>query len=225
MLRDTRTSLWLPFAHARHGSIAPRRARTGYGSMTPLSPHVSPGFSTAGSIVAPESCLQRTRGIVKLDPAFVLYWHLGNKFTGIRSASALSVYCSHLLELTITTMYKLLEILRLSNYFASQCRFPCNRSIFDNAMVRIHIIVAAINKIYNVIGTKCIPYDDAWSPFYCLGLISIPAWISNYIHRKMWNEITYPFLKFNGAIVEVHEWISNFTPEFTGHVITCPCWD
>ena len=28
MLRDTRTALWLPFAHAHHGSIAPRRART-----------------------------------------------------------------------------------------------------------------------------------------------------------------------------------------------------
>ena len=28
VLRDTRTDLWLPFAHARHGSIAPRRART-----------------------------------------------------------------------------------------------------------------------------------------------------------------------------------------------------
>ena len=27
-LRDTRTSFWLPFAHARHGSIAPGRART-----------------------------------------------------------------------------------------------------------------------------------------------------------------------------------------------------
>ena len=28
MLRDTRTAFWLPFAHARHGSIARRRART-----------------------------------------------------------------------------------------------------------------------------------------------------------------------------------------------------
>ena len=51
------------------------------------SPHVSPGFSTAGSIVASESCLQRTRCTVKLDPAFVLYWHLVNKFTGIWSTS------------------------------------------------------------------------------------------------------------------------------------------
>ena len=34
-------------------------------------------------------------------------------------------------------------------------------------------------------------------------LTLIPAWISNYIHYKVWDEITYPFLNFNGATVEV----------------------
>ena len=29
------------------------------------------------------------------------------------------------------------------------------------------------------------------------------AWISNYIHYKVWDEITYPFLNFNGCTVEV----------------------
>ena len=29
------------------------------------------------------------------------------------------------------------------------------------------------------------------------------TWISNYIHYKVWDEITYPFLNFNGATVEV----------------------
>ena len=29
---------------------------------------------------------------------------------------------------------------------------------------------------------------------------------------KVWDEITYPFLNFNGATVEVKEWISNFIP-------------
>ena len=29
------------------------------------------------------------------------------------------------------------------------------------------------------------------------------AWISNHIHYKVWDEITYPFLNFNGATVEV----------------------
>ena len=40
-------------------------------------------------------------------------------------------------------------------------------------------------------------------PFYSHGLTLIPAWISNYIHYKVWNEITYPFLNFNSATVEV----------------------
>ena len=41
------------------------------------------------------------------------------------------------------------------------------------------------------------------SPFYEHGLTLIPAWISNYIHYKVWDEITYPFLNFNGCTVEV----------------------
>ena len=39
--------------------------------------------------------------------------------------------------------------------------------------------------------------------FYLHGLSLIPAWISNYIHYKVWDEITYPFLNFNGCTVEV----------------------
>ena len=34
-------------------------------------------------------------------------------------------------------------------------------------------------------------------------LTLIPAWISNYVPRKVWDEITYPFLNFNGCTVEV----------------------
>ena len=50
-------------------------------------------------------------------------------------------------------------------------------------------------------------------------------WIIKHIHYKIWNEITYPFTYFNGATVEVCEWISNSIPHFTVHVITYPCWD
>ena len=41
----------------------------------------------------------------------------------------------------------------------------------------------------------------------------------------MWDEITYPFPNFNGATVEVWEWISIFIPHEIGHVITYPSWD
>ena len=34
-----------------------------------------------------------------------------------------------------------------------------------------------------------------------------------------------PIPNFNGATVEVWEWISNFIPHFIGHVITRQFWD
>ena len=40
-------------------------------------------------------------------------------------------------------------------------------------------------------------------PYYKHGLTLIPAWICNHIHYKVWDEITYPFLNFNGVTVEV----------------------
>ena len=36
-----------------------------------------------------------------------------------------------------------------------------------------------------------------------LSLTLIPTLISNYIHYKVWDDITYPFINFNGATVEV----------------------
>ena len=41
----------------------------------------------------------------------------------------------------------------------------------------------------------------------------------------MWDEITFHFPNFNGATIEVWEWISNFIPPFTGYVITYFCWE
>ena len=37
---------------------------------------------------------------------------------------------------------------------------------------------------------------------------------------NVWDEITYPFLNFNGGTVEVYEWISNFIPHIIMDVIT-----
>ena len=44
---------------------------------------------------------------------------------------------------------------------------------------------------------------DIFGRFYKHGWTLIVAWISNYIHYKVWDEIIYPFLNFNGATVEV----------------------
>ena len=42
---------------------------------------------------------------------------------------------------------------------------------------------------------------------------------------NVWDEITYPFLNFNGATVEVEEWIRNSIPHIVKDVITYPCCD
>ena len=62
------------------------------------------------------------------------------------------------------------------------------------------------------------------SSYQCSSTL-IPAWIYDHKNYEMWIEFTYPFPNFNGCPVEVCEWISNFTPRFTGYVITYPCWD
>ena len=52
--------------------------------------------------------------------------------------------------------------------------------------------------------------------------LCLPTRISNYIHYKVWDEITYRFTTVNGAAVEVWKWINNFIPHLTGHVLSYP---
>ena len=49
----------------------------------------------------------------------------------------------------------------------------------------------------------------AWTNFF-------RAWVSNYTHDIMCNEMIYPLSNVNGAAVEVWDWIGNFIPNFTG---------
>ena len=44
--------------------------------------------------------------------------------------------------------------------------------------------------------------------------------ISNHIHYRVWDPITYSFPDF-----KVWEWINNFISHVTGHVSTYPWWD
>ena len=66
---------------------------------------------------------------------------------------------------------------------------------------------------------------DIRVPFYIHGLTLIPAWISNPMPSKVWDEISYPFPKLQ----RLHRWslgiINNVIPHFIMDVITYPCWD
>ena len=77
-------------------------------------------------------------------------------------------------------------------------------------------LVPVLHMIHNCIGrckvtmhkriaTKQLRghFNLTWDPFYWHGLTLIPAWISNYMPRKVWDEIIYLLLNFNGATVEV----------------------
>ena len=71
-------------------------------------------------------------------------------------------------------------------------------------------------------------HDNSWisvAPviFHLHGFTIIPAWISNHMPIKVWDEITYPFPNFNGCTIKICEW--NFFPHFIMDVIFYPCWD
>ena len=65
----------------------------------------------------------------------------------------------------------------------------------------------------NAVMTLSTPAD----PFDQNGLTLIPAWISDHMPRKGWEEIAYPLSNFNP--VEVWELINKLTPHFTGLMI------
>ena len=74
-----------------------------------------------------------------------------------------------------------------------------------------------------ILASACLRYMQVYQYpliYATYGLTSIPSWVSNYIDYNVWDEITYQFLNFNGATVEVWEEISNFIPHFNWYVIT-----
>ena len=54
---------------------------------------------------------------------------------------------------------------------------------------------------------------------YYHGLTFIQAWINDYIHCEVCEDITCPSANINGTTVEMWEWIINIIPHFTGYVI------
>ena len=76
----------------------------------------------------------------------------------------------------------------------------------DDELIIVTCSLALVNYDSNLSSYLMTAIHSSWSfsgPFYWHGLTLIPAWITNCIHDKVWDEITHPFLKFNGATVEV----------------------
>ena len=97
------------------------------------------------------------------------------------------------------------------------------RAAFASNQHELNKVELVMTKIRNSLHFLLLVHD-ARSSFRWYGWTLIPAWKSNYNHYKVWYELTYPFPNFNGAAIEIWEWINNFILHFTGHVITNLCW-
>ena len=85
-------------------------------------------------------------------------------------------------------------------------------------VIRLYIVTA--NRL-EVIVRKAVA---RLGPSHWNGITLIPAWISDYMHFKGWDEITNPFPNFNGCTIEVWEWIIIFIQHLNIHVISLPYW-
>ena len=145
------------------------------------------------------------------------YWCPGAKAPGhLYPQCWLNIHCTtHVLNQYHTDMLHFIENnIKQWNYILKQITHAnCLR--VNDFKSRIHVK----NYVCHSSG-YCWDYKPGTLYWHDLTLIAI--WISNYIHH-VWDEITYPFPNFNGATVEVPEWIRNFIPHFTKHVITYPC--
>ena len=63
-----------------------------------------------------------------------------------------------------------------------------------------YLLSCYFNTVYNM-SPELAVISVTRGSFYEHGLTLIPVWISNYIYYKLWNEIIYPFLNFNGCNV------------------------
>ena len=91
-------------------------------------------------------------------------------------------------------------------------------SIWNNQVTENALGYVPLNRTDN--KTTLVQIMAWWHQwhFYKHGLTLIPAWISNHMTSKVWDE----FPNVNSATVQVWEWISHFTPQFIMDVITYP---
>ena len=114
----------------------------------------------------------------------LLLMHWDHMVTMIRTSMKL---CSIIWSLHIDG---LVQERRNSSALAMELRLSCTNPLIS----AIHISGSAQEG------------SDLWSPFNWHDYTFITAWISNYIHYKVRDEIAYPFPKFNNCTVQVWKW-------------------
>ena len=72
---------------------------------------------------------------------------------------------------------------------------------FQQIMVSLRLVLHALVAVICVSSAVLL---GSWIEMSNLLVVTlIPAWISNHMPSKVWDEITYPFLNFSGCTVEV----------------------
>ena len=69
-------------------------------------------------------------------------------------------------------------------------------------------------KQKNVISNNQLYWERHKGPLSLTWTNFIPEWISNHVSSKVWDEISNPFPHWNGATVNVWQWINNFSSYF-----------
>ena len=92
----------------------------------------------------------------------------------------------------------------------SRITFPTKLNCFFKVHINKNTCIFFIYISHKNINFNSL-HATSWGYFYWYELNSIPAWICNYMPKKVSGQIIYPFPNFNGCAVEVWEWISYST--------------
>ena len=96
-------------------------------------------------------------------------------------------------------------VISLTSYWR---RWPRKQSMLWECMCRY--INSNVEKICNLANSLVVDHTalhnvpNIGGPCYLHGLTLIPAWLSNCIPHKVWDEITHPFSNFNGKVISSH---------------------
>ena len=83
------------------------------------------------------------------------------------------------------------------------------------------VVITWVLRLNTMIKSEVWPIDMVcgWN----MKVLYTPAWTSNHVHSKIWNEVTCPFAILNCCTVNVWECISNSIPYFILGIISYPC--
>ena len=152
-----------------------------------------------------ESSVRKMRW--KMSPAKCFSFRSDPKFINHKTSASLSILSSYNIfssYLCVLLMVSLGKINRPTDRHLPQIKhnYSQSRSFKLGKYFRVFMAYQHI-MVMMFLERAVFPSEFR---FYWHVATLIPVWLSNHIHSKVWDEVTYPFPKFN-----VRECISNFT--------------